>query len=85
MNLPATVNIVTEGNTVSSAPVTWNTTTPANGSYDPAILTEQTVTLNGTVACPDSIDANGISLTTTITMTISAAGIVGAPTANPTA
>ena len=85
MNLPATVNLVTEGNTVSSAPVTWNTTTPANGSYDPAILTEQTVTLNGTVACPDSIDANGVSLTTTITITISAAGIVGAPTANPTA
>lgn len=85
MNLPTTVGIVTEGNTVSSAPVTWNTTTPANGSYDPAVLTEQTVTLNGTVACPDSIDANGVSLTTTITITISAAGIVGAPTANPTA
>lgn len=85
MNLPATVNIVTEGNTVSSAPVTWNTTTPASGSYDPAVLTQQTVTLNGTVACPDSIDANGVSLTTTITITISAAGIVGAPTANPTA
>ena len=73
MNLPATVNIVTDGNTVSSASVTWNTTTPASGSYDPAVLTEQTVTLNGTVACPDSIDANGVSLTTTITITISAA------------
>ena len=70
MNLPATVNIVTEGNTVTSAQVTWNTTTPANGSYDPAVLTQQTVTLNGTVACPDSIDANGVSLTTTITITI---------------
>lgn len=85
MNLPTTVGIVTEGNTVSSASVTWNTTTPANGSYDPTVLTQQTVTLNGTVACPDSIDANGVSLTTTITITISAAGIVGAPTANPTA
>ena len=85
MNLPNQVNIVTEGNTESSAPVTWNTTTPANGSYDPAVLTQQNVTLNGTVACPDSIDANGVSLTTTITITISAAGIVGAPTANPTA
>ena len=79
MNLPATVNIVTEGNTVTSAPITWNTTAPASGSYDPAVLTEQTVTLNGTVTCPDSIDANGVSLTTTITITISAAGIVGAP------
>ena len=84
MNLPDQVNIVTEGNTESSAPVTWNTTTPASGSYDPAVLTQQTVTLNGTVDCPDSIDANGVSLTTTITITISAAGIVGAPTANPT-
>ena len=73
MNLPATVNIVTEDNTVISAPVTWDTTTPASGSYAPAVLTQQTVTLNGTVDCPDSIDANGVSLTTTITITISAA------------
>ena len=73
MNLPATVNIVTEGNTVTSAPVTWDTTTPASGIYDPAVLTEQTVTLNGEVTCPDSIDANGVSLTTTITITISEA------------
>ena len=85
MNLPEQVNIVTEGNTVSSASVTWNTTTPASGSYTPSVLTEQTVKLNGTVTCPDSIDDNGIPLTTTITITISTAGIVGAPTANPTA
>lgn len=85
MNLPATVNIVTEGNTASSAQVTWDTTAPESGSYDPSVLTEQTVTLNGMVTCPDSIDANGVELTTTITITISAAGIVGAPTANPTA
>ena len=55
MNLPATVNIVTEGNTASSAQVTWDTTTPASGSYDPAVLTQQTVTLNGTVDCPDTV------------------------------
>lgn len=85
MNLPEQVNIVTEGNTVSSASVTWNTTTPAGGSYEPSELTEQTVILTGTVTCPDSIDDNGIPLTTTITITISAAGIVGTPTANPTA
>lgn len=82
MNLPATVNIVTEGNTESSAPVTWNTTAPASGSYEASVLTQQTVTLNGTVTCPDSIDDNGVLLTTTITITISAAGIVGAPTVN---
>ncbi len=85
MNLPTMVSIVTEGNTESSAQVTWDTTTPAGGSYDPAVLTRQTVTLNGTVTCPDSIDVNGVELTTTITITISAAGIVGAPIANPTA
>ena len=85
MNLPEQVNIVTEGNTASSAQVTWDTTAPESGSYDPSVLTEQTVTLNGMVTCPDSIDANGVELTTTITITISAAGIVGAPTANPTA
>ena len=82
MNLPEQVNIVTEGNTVGSASATWNTTTPAGGSYEPSELTEQTVILTGTVTCPDSIDDNGIPLTTTITITISAAGIVGAPTVN---
>ena len=85
MNLPKTVNIKTEGNTESSAPVTWDTDNPADGSYDPTVKTEQTVTLNGKVTCPESIDDNGVPLTTTITITISAAGIVGAPTANPTA
>ena len=85
MNLPKTVNIKTEGNTESSAPVTWDTDNPADGSYDPSVLQEQTVTLNGKVTCPESIDDNGVPLTTTITITISAAGIVGAPTANPTA
>ena len=85
MDLPTTVTIVTEGNTVTTADVEWNTTTPASGSYDPALLTEQTVTLNGTVTCPAYIDANGVELKTTISITISAAGIVGAPTVNPVA
>lgn len=82
MNLPEQVKIVTEGNTVTCAPVTWNTTIPLGGNYDPAVLTEQTVTLNGTVICPATIDANGVSLNTTIAITISEAGIVGAPQAN---
>lgn len=85
MGLPTTVTIVTEGNTVTTADVAWNTTAPASGSYDPAILTEQTVTLNGTVTCPSDVDANGVELKTTISITISAAGIVGAPTVNPVA
>ena len=85
MNLPTEVNIVTAGRTATTAAVSWDTTTPASGSYDPDVLTEQTVTLNGTVTCPEEIDANGVALTTTITITIEAAGITGAPTANPTA
>ena len=77
MNLPTQVNIETEGNTVDKAAVTWDT---ASGNYDPSVLTEQVVTLNGTVTCPENIDANGVALTTSITITVSAAGIVGAPT-----
>ena len=76
MNLPTQVNIVTEGNTVDKANVTWDT---AGSSYDASVLTEQVVTLNGTVTCPETIDANGVTLTTNITITVSAAGIVGAP------
>ena len=83
MNLPATVAIVTEGGTAASASVSWNTTAPASGSYDPDVLTEQKVTLNGTVTCPENIDSNGKDLTTTITITISAADTVKAPQANP--
>jgi len=71
MNLPDTVSIVTEGNTVTTANVVWDTENPVSGSYNPAILTEQTVTLSGTVTCPESIDANGVVLTTSITITIS--------------
>ena len=77
MKLPTQVNIVTEGNTVDKAAVTWDT---ASGNYDPSVLTEQVVTLNGTVTCPENIDANEVALTTSITITVSAAGIVGAPT-----
>lgn len=76
MNLPTQVNIETEGNTVDKAAVTWDT---ADSSFDSSVLTEQVVTLNGTVTCPENIDANGVALTTNITITVSAAGIVGAP------
>ena len=48
-------------------------------------MTEQSVTLNGTVTCPSNIDRNGVALITTITVKISAAGIVGAPTFAPAA
>ena len=88
MNLPAQVDIVTEGDTVDKADVSWNTSSPVSGTYDPAVLTEQTVTLQGTVTCPVNIDANGVELTTSITITISAAEgshTVEAPIADPKA
>ena len=85
MGLPTTITIVTEGNTVTTAEVAWNTTTPASGIYDPTILTEQTVILNGTVTCPANVDANGVELKTTIIVTIRAAGIVEAPIVNKAA
>ena len=87
MNLPAQVDIVTEGRTVNKADVAWNTS-PVNGNYDPAVLTEQTVTLEGTVTCPETINANGVNRTTSITITISAAeknNTVEAPIASPEA
>lgn len=85
MNLPITVAIETDKGNVTSAAVIWNTTAPIDGSYDPAVLTEQTVTLAGTVTCPDSVDANDVTLETKILITISAAGVTGAPAANPEA
>lgn len=88
MNLPTQVGIVTEGDTVDKADVSWNTGAPVSGSYDPNTLTEQTVTLEGTVTCPETINAKGVNLTTSITITISAAeknNTVEAPMADPAA
>ena len=82
MKLPTMVEIETEGNTVDKAAVVWDTSTPASGSYDPSVLTEQTVILNGTVTCPDNIDADEVSLTTSIIITVNAADTVATPTAN---
>lgn len=82
MNLPNLVNIETIAHTVAQAVVSWDTASPVSGSYDPTITTEQTVTLKGSVICPEAIDANGVDLSTSITITISAAGITGAPIAS---
>ena len=88
MKLPTQVDIVTKGDTVDKADVSWNTGAPVRGSYDPNTLTEQTVTLQGTVTRPVNIDADGVNLTTSITITISAAennNTVEAPIASPEA
>lgn len=85
MGLPESVAIVTEGNTETTAAVIWDRNTPESGSYDPSVLTEQSVTLKGTVICPSNINQGTVELTTTITVTISAAGIVGTPAFAPAA
>ena len=71
--LPKTVDIMLENQTVTSASVTWDIT-PLKNEYNATELTEQRVTLTGTVICPDTVDANGVSLTTSITVIISGSG-----------
>ena len=74
MNLPETVEVETVGNSVTKLPVVWNTTEPKEGSYDPSIKTEQTVTLFGFLQLPDAFEHNSDGpATTTITITIKAA------------
>lgn len=84
MNLPTMVTIKTTYETVNTASVTWDTETPISGSYDPTVLTKQTVTLNGTVNLPENVDGNGVKLKTTITVNINAAEVVNAPISNVT-
>ena len=82
INLPSKVSVATEKNTINVANITWNTTTPISGSYDPSILTKQYVTLSGTVSFPTTIDTNNISATSTISIEINAADIVDFPIAD---
>ena len=74
MNLPETVQVVTAENSLTKLPVVWDTATPKEGSYDPDIKTEQTVTLYGSLQLPDAFEHNpdGPAITT-ITITIKAA------------
>ena len=82
MGLPTTVTIETYRNATVTADVAWNTTELVSGSYNPAVLTEQTVTLKGIVDCPDELFSNGEEYTTTITVVISATDFVSVPTIN---
>lgn len=74
MSLPETVEVETAGNSVTKLPVVWDTDNPKEGSYDPSIKTEQTVTLFGFLQLPDAFEHNpdGPAITT-ITITIKAA------------
>ena len=80
--LPTQVGIVTEGQSVTKADVSWNTTELASGSYDPSRLEEQHITLKGTVTCPEDVNQNDVELTTIIDITISATEIVAIPEVN---
>ena len=82
MILPSEVSVVTEKNTIDKANVTWNTSTPISGSYDPSILTKQYVILNGTINFPTTIDTNNLSTTCAIYIEINAAATVQAPIAD---
>lgn len=74
MNLPETVEVETALNSVTKLPVVWDTDNPKEGSYDPSIKTEQTVTLFGFLQLPDAFEHNSDGpATTTITITIKAA------------
>lgn len=80
--LPTTVTIETEDEIITTATVNWDLN---NCNYDPAKTEEQTVTISGTVTCPEKVDENGVELTTSITITVNAADVadtVEAPTAS---
>lgn len=81
--LPTEVMIETEDPDVISAEVTWDLDNLANGTYDPTDKRAQEFTINGTVILPDGINQNGVSLTTTIQVTVDAAGTAGVPMAAP--
>lgn len=77
--LPTTVTIKTEDESITTATVNWDLN---NCNYDPAKTEEQTVTISGTVTCPEKVDADGVELTTSIIITVNAADTVATPTAN---
>lgn len=82
LGLPAAVTIETEDKSITTATVNWDV---AGCNYDPAKTEEQKVTISGTVTCPEKVDANGVELTTSITITVNAANVadtVAAPTAS---
>ena len=69
LNLPTTILLITDNGTVSAS-VHWNVDA---SSYDASKTTAQTFTVTGTVTLPAGVDANGISLSTSISVTVKAA------------
>ena len=79
LGLPDNVTIEMEDGSTAITGVNWDVDGCA---YDPANKEAQTVTIHGTVVCPDYADAAGEPLTTSITITVNAADTVATPTAN---
>lgn len=82
MNLPTQVAIETEGKTIDKADVTWDTKSPVSGSYNPTVVTEQTITLKGDVSGLDNLDMNEKESVAYITIIIRAMETVEVPTAS---
>lgn len=82
MNLPTQVAIETEGKTIDKADVTWDTKSPVSGSYNPTVVTEQTITLKGDVSGLDKLDMNEKESVAYITIIIRAMETVEVPTAS---
>ena len=83
--LPTQVNIVTDDSSINQANVQWSDTPVDGTSYDPSEKTEQTFRLEGTMTLPEGVEANGVSLTVKIDVTVTAADVTAAPVANPSA
>ncbi|WP_376773951.1 carbohydrate-binding protein [Paenibacillus phytorum] len=67
LGLPATVQLVTDAGNVN-ANVAWDVNA---SSYDPAVKTEQTFTVSGTVTLPAGVvNPNNVALTTSVSVTV---------------
>ncbi|MFC5449957.1 DUF7402 domain-containing protein [Paenibacillus aestuarii] len=67
LGLPSTVELVTDGGS-KNANVTWNVDA---ANYDPALKTEQTFKVNGTVTLPVGVaNSNNVALNTSISVTV---------------
>ena len=79
MGLPTYVSIVTDGNKTKRAKVDWNTDNPTyvgGTSFDISNKNGYSFTLQGTVICPENVDAADIKLTTIIKVLVAKDGVV---------
>lgn len=83
MGLPASVSIVTDGKKTKSAEVNWNISKPIyvdGTTFDINNKEGYSFILQGTVICPENVDAAGVELTTKIKVTVAKAEVVEKPT-----